>query len=125
MSAFLKTGLMAANLIAAATLLGACETLPPLKGKPAVLSNASTQTTAELSEVISNALHGVKVTLAPDALTDSATVIIERPYNEMNGRRMDKPDHFTLSFSHNKCVLTHEETGESYALKHAKCSVIS
>lgn len=120
MSALIKIGFAAAVIV-----LTACETLPPSKGTPAILSNPSAQTTAEIADVISKALHGVKTTLAPDALTNSASVIIEKPYNEMIGRRMDRPDHFTLSLSGDTCVLTHEETSTHYALKHAQCEIIT
>ncbi len=120
MSALIKTGLVAASLV-----LGACETLPPRKGAPAILSNPSAQTTAELNEVISKALHGARVTIAQDALTTESGLIIERAFNQMAGRRMDRPDHFTLSLSGHQCILTHEETDTHYALKHAKCTPVS
>lgn len=119
----IKSGLVIAAALAA-TSFAACKTIPPTKGVPAVLQEASDETTAELTEVISKALHGVRVTLAPDALTTDSTVIIEKQNFAAIGRRMDRPDHFTLSLSKGKCVLTHEQTGNNYALKHAKCKAV-
>ncbi len=119
----IKSGLAIATALAT-TGLAACKTIPPTKGAPAVLQQASDATTAELTEIISTALHGVRVTLAPDALTTDSTIIIEKQNFAAIGRRMDRPDHFTLSLSNNKCVLTHEQTGKHYALKHAKCKAV-
>ena len=122
-SVFIRTGMAIAAAIAA-TNLASCETMPPSKGAPAVLQASSDEVRAELTEVISNALNGVRITLAPDALTTDSVVIIEKQNFAAIGRRMDRPDHFTLSLSNGKCVLTHEETGQNYALKHAKCETI-
>ena len=126
----LRSGLVIAAAVLASTGLGACQTLPPIKGTPALLSNTSAEILAELTEVISGALHGVRVTLAPDTLTTSPTVIIERAGHSslggdpMIGRKMDRPDHFSLSLSNGHCVLTHDETDTHYALAHAKCKAM-
>ncbi len=120
----IRTGLAIIAAITA-TNLASCKTMPPSKGVPAVLQNTSDETIAELTEVISNALNGVRVTLAPDALTTGSTVIIEKQNFAAIGRRMDRPDHFTLSLSSGQCVLTHEQTGKHYALKHVNCEVVT
>lgn len=122
--------ILRSGLVMISALLGACETLPPSKGTPALLSNASAETSAELTKVISAALHGVRVTIAPDAFTSTPSLIIERAGHgslggdPMSGRRMDRPDHFGLSFSNGTCVLTHEETDKHYALAQVQCKTI-
>ncbi|PHS41235.1 MAG: hypothetical protein COA91_02670 [Robiginitomaculum sp.] len=120
--------------IAAAIIGTGCQTVPPTKGAPALLVNASPKVTTEIQDVVSQALNGVQVTVAPDVLTKSPTMAIERPEfrspagDPIMGRRMDMPedaaDHFTLSRSNEKCVLTHEQTSVSYVLKSARCVVV-
>ena len=118
MAAFLQTGLAAAALV-----ITACQTLPPTKGTPAVLSNASEQITAELIKTISGALNGASITIAPDALTTSSTLIIERAGrgtlngDHMMGRRMDRPDHFSLSLSRNTCVPNPRRDGHTLRIE--------
>lgn len=107
--------------------VGGCASTAASKGAPAMLTAPSAQTTAELQEIVSKALHGADVTIAPDVLLTDTTLFIERPEHRapngmiMDGRRMDKPDHFALSLSGSRCILTHEETGIHYILKTAKC----
>jgi len=114
----------------AAMIGGGCQTTPPTKGEPAILTNPSIETTGELNRVVSQALNGVAVNIAPDALTTNSTLIIERANHRtisgdpMMGRRMDRPDHFSLSLSHRRCVLTHEQTSTHYALKNVKCMAV-
>jgi len=124
-------GVFKTSLAIAAAMIGAgCQTVPPTKGDPARLVNPSAKVTAEIQDVVSQALHGVKVTVAPDILTTNSVVAIERPEfrslagDPVMGRRMDMPDHFSLSKSNKKCVLTHEQTGISYGLKYARCEVV-
>ncbi len=126
MNVLIKAG----AVLLATALSGGCQTTPPGKGEPALLTNPSTEVTQELNRVVSQALNGVGVNIAPGALTTSPTLIIERATPKtMNGdlimgRRMDKPDHFTLSRSQGRCVLTHEQTNTHYALKHVECKPV-
>ncbi len=125
-----KTGLV----ITLAILGAGCKTVPPTKGTPALLTNASPKVIAEIQDVVSQALSGVKVTIAPDVLTKNPVLIMEKPEflspagDPIMGRRMETPqeaaDHFSLSKSNGKCVLTHEQTGTNYVLKSAKCAVV-
>ena len=121
----------AAAAIFGGALLSACQTMPPAKGAPAVLTNSSEKLTVQITEIVSKALHGTKVTIAPDVLTKSPSLIIELAGrggiggDPVMGRRMDRPDHFTLSLNGKKCVLTHEQSGESYYLRGAKCEAIA
>ena len=120
--------------VVAAILGTGCQTVPPTKGEPALLVNASPKVTAEIQDVVSAALNGTRVTIAPDVLTKSSTLSMEKPEfrspagDPIMGRRMETPadasDQFTLSKSNKKCVLTHEKTGVSYALRHVKCKAV-
>ncbi len=123
------------SLVMATAIFGTgCQTVPPSKGEPALLTNASPKVTAELQDVISKALNGVKVTIAPDVLTKSSVLSVEKPEfrslagDPIMGRRMEMPedalDQFSLGKSKSKCVLTHEKTGKTYVLKHARCMVV-
>ncbi len=122
----MKFGSKALAVIIGGALMGACQTMPPTKGAPAVLTNPSEKLTSQINELVSKALHGASVTVAPDVLTTSSSLIIELAGrgDPMMGRRMDRPDHFTLSLNGTKCVLTHEESGESYYLRGAKCKAV-
>ncbi len=102
-------------------------------GVPAVLTDVDVDVLAELTDIVSRALSGASITLAPDVLSRKSTLYIERPIhrtmanNPAMGRRMDMPDHsdhFTLSKTGNTCLLTHAKSGVSYQLKKATCRVI-
>ncbi len=123
------------GMVITVAILGAgCKTVPPTKGAPALLTNSSAKVTAEIQDVVSQALNGVQVTIAPDILTKSPVLAMEKPEfrspagDPIMGRRMEMPedaaDHFSLSKSNGKCILTHEQTGVSYALKSARCEVV-
>ncbi|MBL4870174.1 MAG: hypothetical protein JKX72_04395 [Robiginitomaculum sp.] len=99
-------------------------------GEPAVITNSGDGVISELTEVVSEAMNGAKITLAHDSLSKTNTLFIERAphkslaHNPAMGRRMDMPDHFTLSKSGNACLLTHTESGKTYRLKKAKCRTL-
>lgn len=126
----MKFGSKTVAAIIGGALMSACQTMPATKGAPAVLTNPSEKLAGQINELVSKALNGANVTVAPDVLTTSSSLIIELAGrgglagDPMMGRRMDRPDHFTLSLNGNKCVLTHEEGGESYYLRGAKCKAV-
>ena len=94
---------------------------------PAVLTSQNAESHAELEGAVSQALDNKKVTLAENVLTESNTLIVELKQhstianNPIMGRRLDRPDHFTLNKTGNKCVLTHDESGAEYVLESAEC----
>jgi len=97
---------------------------------PAVLTGSDPAAHAEIEATVSKALNNENVTLAPDVLTTTSRLTIERKQhrsianNPMQGRIMDRPDHFTLSKSGQQCILMHEETGETYPLSSVDCALI-
>jgi hypothetical protein len=95
---------------------------------PAVLTNPTDQSRAELRRVLGEAMNGVPVTIADDALTADDALIVEpavkRDAKDMNlgGRETRRPDHFRLVKSGSQCVLVHLETERRWTLTSAACS---
>ena len=77
---------------------------------------------------MSEALRGVPITIADDALTRDSTLIVERTRPRtpdgvpLNGRETGRPEHFRLVKNGTRCVLVHERTGKRWTLKAATCS---
>lgn len=104
-----------------------CGTLKGQSLAPARLVNPSPQTRAELGRIVSQALHGIPVRLADDALVHDSDLIVERiPPRDaagipVDGRALGKPDHFQLVLRGSSCVVIHERTGRSWTLASATC----
>jgi hypothetical protein len=79
---------------------------------------------------MSDALGGVPVTLAEDALTRESTVVLERARHRddrglpVQGRELGAPERFQLVKSGADCVLVHERSGKRFTLKETACSPI-
>jgi hypothetical protein len=119
----------ASGLLYLATLgvtLG-CGTLKGQSLAPARLVSPSAQTRAELSRIVSQALHGIPVRLADDALVHDSDLIVERKLPRdaagipVDGRALEKPEHFQLLLRGASCVVIHERTGRSWTLSSATC----
>lgn len=95
---------------------------------PAVLTNPTGRTHAELARAVSRAMNGTPVTIADSALTSDDVLIVDRVVRrdargvELNGRETGRPEHFRLVKSGARCVLVHERTGWRWTLKSATCS---
>jgi hypothetical protein len=109
--------------------LPACATMSGRPDLPAVLTNPTAESRAELVRRVSGALHGAPITIADDALTRDSTLIIERTPPRtadgvpLSGRETGRPEHFRLVKNGSHCVLVHERTGKRWTLKAATCSV--
>ena len=120
------------TVLAAAALLGlaACATATGRPDLPAMLTNPTAESRAELARRVSGVLHGAQITLADDALTRDSTLIVERTRPRtpdgvpLNGREMGRPEHFRLVKNGTRCVLVHERTGKRWTLKAATCSPV-
>ena len=120
------------TVLAAAALLGlaACATATGRPDLPAMLTNPTAESRAELARRVSGVLHGAQITLADDALTRDSTLIVERTRPRtpdgvpLNGREMGRPEHFRLVKNGSRCVLVHEGTGKRRTLKAATCSPV-
>lgn len=113
----------------AAVVTGACASSASEKEKPAVLSISSPDIRAEITDVISKALHGSNVQIADNSLMETNRLIIERRNAVHKGitimiRDDPMPDHFRLMMSGKSCVLVHEQTGEAYPLNMAVCKAM-
>jgi hypothetical protein len=113
--------------VAVLLLACACQMLPAQEPQPAVLTNPSAQSISELQRVVRDALNGVPVRLAADALTHDSVLVIERAQARdaaglpLNGRELDKPEHFLLVKRGAHCILIHQRTGKHWALRSATC----
>ncbi len=107
--------------------LPACRTWSAPPPTPALITNPTPASRAELEHAVSAALHGAHVRLADDALTRESSLIIGRAQARgvngipLNGRALEHPQHFRLLLRGSRCVLLHVETGKSYALQHTTC----
>jgi hypothetical protein len=107
-------------------MLSACASVSGQEG-PAVLTESTTETHAELVKVVSAALNVPTVTIAAAALTTDSELVIERaPARDAGGRRLQgrelsQPEHFQLIRAKNRCVLVHARTKAQYELSSAKC----
>ena len=114
--------------VAVLFLTCACQTLPAPELQPAVLTNPSAQSISELQRVVRDALNGVPVRLAADALTHDSVLVIERAQARdaaglpLNGRELATPEHFLLVKRGAHCLLIHERTGKHWALRSATCT---
>ena len=112
----------------AVVLICLCRPLSACEPQPAVVTDPTAQSRAELSRVVSEALGGAPVRLADDALTQASTLVIERimPRDAagfpLNGREVEKPQHFRLIKRASHCILIQESTGKRWRLSAATCA---
>lgn len=113
----------------AALALAGCASPPPAAEEvPALITQPSALSRAELERVVSNALGGVAVTLADDALTRESEFTLERPRLRdesgtlLNGRELTRRvEHFSLLKVGADCVLVHERSSQRWTLVHSSC----
>jgi hypothetical protein len=118
------------TVLAAAALLAwaACASATGRPDLPAMLTNPTAESRAELVRRVSGALHGAPITIADDALTRDSTLIVERTRARtadgvpLSGRETGRPEHFRLVKNGTRCVLVHERTEKRWTLKAATCS---
>ena len=117
-----------ATWAAALGLLCACDTLPAHELQPAVLTEVSAPSLAELKRVVSQAMNGAPVRLADDALTHDSDLIVDRAQPRdaaglpLNGRELGRPEHFRLVKRGPQCILIHERTEKRWILHSATCA---
>jgi hypothetical protein len=108
--------------------LAACHTRSALHDVPAVITNPTGQSRAELYRVVSSALNGAPLTIADDALTRDSTLIIEREGRHnadgvpLTGRDRGRPEQFRLVKNGSRCMLVHERSGQRFTLAAVTCS---
>jgi hypothetical protein len=95
---------------------------------PALITKPTAESRAEVARVVSQALNGVAVPLADDALVRENTLVVERARPRaidgapVPGRENRRPDHFRLVKNGKRCVLVHEESGRRFTLPRTTCA---
>jgi hypothetical protein len=114
--------------VAGTLALAGCLPLLAPPDVPAVLTNPTEQSHADLTRVVSRAMNGASVTIADAALTADDTLIVQRaPRRDaqgvsLGGRDTGRPEHFRLVKRGSRCVLVHERTGRRLTLTSATCA---
>ena len=109
-------------------VLASCQAGSARGDVPAVITDPTAGSRAELAREVSSALNGAPVTIADDALTRDPTLIIERARprdaegRPLTGRDLGRPEHFRLVKNGSRCVLVQESTGRRWTLTAATCS---
>lgn len=108
-------------------LLSACVSSQAQPDAPAVITQPSAASRAELLTAVTSALNVANVTLADDALTKTSTLTIERTRlrdasgRQLSGRDLDKPEVFRLVKNGANCVLIHQGSGKRFELAKTVC----
>ncbi|MGH8200291.1 MAG: hypothetical protein ACREVO_07985 [Steroidobacteraceae bacterium] len=108
----------------------ACHAWPTARSTPAIITDPTAASRADLERAVSQALHGAPIRLADDALTRNDLLIVGRAEARdsrglpLNGRELGRPQHFRLLRRNAQCVLLHVETGKAYVLPHTHCRVL-
>jgi len=112
---------------AALLALAACHARGAGPDVPAVLTDPTAESRAELLRVVKEALHDPPLTLADDALVHSSELVVERVVRRdasgvpLGGREQGRPERFRLVRSGESCVLVHEGSGRRFTLAAATC----
>ena len=116
----------AVSLAAAASAALGCGTLAAQE-QPALITQPTDQSRAELQRVLSAAFNGQSVAIADDALTRDSVLIIDRrePRDSqgrpLSGRVVAMPERFRLVLSASQCELVRESDGRRWVLAGADC----
>jgi len=113
-----------------AVLLSACSAKSANENPvPAVLVESSISNTRVISNVMSKALNGTKVSLEKNAFLLSHRHVLEKkPFRDLNSTHADgllldipKIESFTLFKQGESCFLKYDITGQTFNLKGIKC----
>lgn len=111
-------------------LLTACAYSQPQAEEAAVIEDPSATDRAALRSVVARLLGVSDVVLAEDALTNSATLLIEHGNatdaggRQLDGRNLQRPAEFRLLKSGNRCVLLRVSDGERVELEGVHCRAL-
>ena len=120
----------AALLVLVLVTLPACRAWAEPWGAPAVITHPTAASRADLERAVSLALHGMYVRLADDTLTHQDVLIVARAQARdsrglpLNGRQIERPQHFRLLRRRSQCVLVHVESGKARVLRHTTCRML-
>ncbi|ACV26448.1 hypothetical protein [Kangiella koreensis] len=116
-------------MVSTVLLASACKTIEPDQAKPAVITNPSAETTAELTKVVSTIYNGRPVTLAQDVLTDTNILSIQIAEHKkdglpVRGRIEEMPRQFQLLKHEDDCYLYDSQNDTLYPLSTVQCETI-
>jgi hypothetical protein len=118
----------AASSLAALLVLAACRARGETPEVPAVLTQPTPESRAELRRVVKEALHDPPLSLADDALVEDGELVVERVVRRdasgvpLAGRETGRPERFHVVKSGELCVLVHEGSGRRFILAAATCA---
>ncbi len=110
--------------------LAACRGWPADRGVPAIVTQPTAASRADLARAVTQAFGGTPVRLARDALTRDSLLIVGRAQARdirglpLNGRELGRPQRFRLLRRGSRCVLLHIETGRVRVLAHTRCHML-
>lgn len=116
-------------LIALLSLTG-CKSQAEQSMVDARIDDHSEDSMAELHSVVTKALNVKNILLAPDALTKSSRLIIERKNHRslqqgvMMGRNKERPEVFKLKLKGGVCILLHPASNRSWPLLKSQCKAV-
>lgn len=122
----MKSATVSKLLLGLTLATAGCQTMADANDKAAVIVNPDDASRAALQSTVDGILNTV-VTIAPDALTESSTLIIERnPPRTMQdpnpqGRNMDTPIQFRLVKNGADCILIDTRDDSRHLLENTSC----
>ncbi|ALS99234.1 hypothetical protein [Lacimicrobium alkaliphilum] len=118
-------------LVLITTLLASgCQLTQAEEAVPAVIINPGEEVKTELQQMIQQAIGGLPVKLADDALTKRNILYIEQNMgsdaqgNPIMGRHNNKPEVFRLQIKGGQCQLIHGASGKVFTLQQASCRAL-
>jgi hypothetical protein len=94
-----------------------------------VIVHPTADSRAALRDTVSEAFGNTPIILAPDALTSSDVLVVERIHPRdaralpVTGRNQERPARFRLLKVGSTCVLVCEESGRRFTLRHTECAI--
>lgn len=110
--------------------LAGCKSMAEQSMVDALIEQHSEESMAELHSIVTQALNVKKILLAPDALTQSNRLVIERKYHRtieqgvVMGRSKEMPEVFKLKLKGKECILLHPATDRSWSLLKSRCRAV-
>lgn len=99
----------------------------PVPDVPALITESTATSTAELRDAVAAALPGRRILLADNAFTESSLLVVERRRHERlegslaTGVADEEPQRFRLLLGTDNCELIHLNTGKRYPLPKTRC----
>ena len=125
---------MRAAVLVAAVLVSvvaaACQSTgsdEPTPAVPALITESTAMSAAEIRDAVATALPGRRILLADNAFETSSLLVVERRRHERlegslaSGVADEEPQRFRLLLGTDNCELIHLNTGKRYPLPKTRC----